>query len=110
MEGIDMINQESTKSIIAIKQYIEKNKQNVERHKANVLVYAERKDRGPATRFIFANVEKDIGQVIIEDLHTIYGGCTNIFTTQDSSFSFINGTLCIKTKNSFGSEISIDVT
>ncbi len=105
-----MINTETAKSISAIKQYIEKNKQDVGRHKANVLVYAERKDRGPASRFISASVEKDIGQVIIEDLNTIYGGCTNTFTTQDSSFSFINGTLCIKAKDSFGSEISIDVT
>ena len=105
-----MINIETAESISAISQYIEKNKHNVGRHKANVLVYAERKDHGPATRFISASVEKDIGQVIIEDLNTIYGGCTNTFTTQDSSFSFINGTLCIRTKNSIGSEISIDVT
>lgn len=105
-----MNNTETAESISAIKQYIEKNKQDVRRHKANVLVYAERKDHGPATRFIFASIEKDIGQIIIEDLHTVYGGCTNTFTTQDSSFSFINGTLCIRTKNSFGSEMSIDVT
>lgn len=105
-----MRNKETTESISAIKKYIEKNEQNVGRHLATILVYAERKDFGPGTRFVFANVEKDIGQVIIEELHTIYGGCTNLFTTQDSSFSFINGTLCIKTKNTFGNEISIDIT
>ena len=105
-----MISGETVESISAIKQYIEKNKQNVGRHKANVLVYAERKDHGPATRFVFASIEKDIGQIIIEDLHTVYVGCTNTFTTQNSSFSFVNGTLCIRTKNSFGSEMSIDVT
>lgn len=56
-----MISGETVESISAIKQYIEKNKQNVGRHKANVLVYAERKDHGPATRFVFASIEKDIG-------------------------------------------------
>ena len=91
-------------------QDVEKNKQNVGRHKANVLVHAERRDHGLAMRFIFVSVEEDVGQVIIEDLHTIYSDCTNTFTTQNSSFSFVNGTLCIKTKNTFGNGISIDVT
>lgn len=105
-----MFNTKVAESVSAIKQYIEKNKQNVGRHKANVLVYADGKDHGPATLFVFANIEKENGQVIIEDLHTIYGGCTNTFTTKDSLFLFVNGTLCIKSSDALGGEISIDVT
>lgn len=105
-----MRNNKTVESISAIKKYIEKNEQNIGRHEANILVCAERKDLGPGMRFVFAKVQEGSGQVIIEDLRTIYDRCTNIFTTQDSSFSFTRGTLSIKTQNTFGSEISIDVT
>lgn len=69
------MDEKTTDSVFAIKQYIAKNKSNADRHEANVLVHAERKDFGWGKRFVSATVNQDVGQVIIEDLCTIYGGC-----------------------------------
>lgn len=101
---------ELAESISAIKQYFSKKGQNVDRHKANILVHSKRKDYGPEMRMVSATMNGDIGRVIIEDLHTIYGGCSNTFTTQDCSFSFVAGTLCLKVKDGLFGEISINIT
>jgi hypothetical protein len=105
-----MMDEKTTDSVFAIKQYIAKNKSNADRHEANVLVHAERKDFGWGKRFVSATVNQDIGQVIIEDLFTIYGSCTNIFTTQNAIFTYCAGTLRIKAKNAVGVDISINIT
>lgn len=100
----------TVESISAIKQYIAKSEQNVGRHKANVLVHANRKDYCPGTRVVYATVNGEVGQVIIEDLHTICSCCSDTFTTKESSFSFVSGTLRIKAKDSLVGEISINIT
>lgn len=105
-----MINEETAESISAIEQYIAKNKTNVDRHEANVLVHAEGKDHGCGKRFVFATVHQGVGKVTIEDLNTIYSNCTNIFSTQNAIFTFLAGTLCIKTKDVLGVEISINIS
>ena len=97
-------------SVSAIKQYVAKNKQNTDRHKANVLLHAYRKDYGPGFLIVFAYVEDEFGKVVIEDLDTIYIGCQNTFTTENSTFSYIGGTLQIKAKDTLYSDISISVT
>lgn len=59
---------------------------------------------------VFACVEESFGKVIIEDLHTIYNCSTNIFTTNDSVFSFVGSSLQIKTKDRIFGDISISIT
>lgn len=101
---------EIAESLSALKQYIAKNEQNVHRHKANILIYADRKDHGPGTRVVSVTVNRKEGAVIIEDLDTIYGRCSNVFNTQDSSFFYKSNSLCIKSKGTLGGEIIIYIT
>ena len=105
-----MNNKNAVESFSALMQYISKNEQNAYRHKANVLVHSNRKDYGPGTREVSIFVEENFGQVIIEELHTIYSCCSNTFTTNNSSFSFVSGTLQIKSKDSLLGYISISIT
>lgn len=99
-----------SESIFAIKQYIAKEPENMKFHYANILVHANKKDHGPGMRRLNVCINEDEGKVIIEDLHTIFGGCSNIFTTKDSSFVFVTNTLCIKTNDAINGEISINIT
>ena len=105
-----MIDKDGSKSVYAIEQYINKDKQRLDRHKAYVLVYAARKDYGPRYLTVFAYVKNNLGNVIIENLDAIYNCSTNRFTTNDSKFSFIGRTLQIKTKDKIFGEISISIT
>ena len=105
-----MINKNVAESISAIKQYISKSEQNADRHKANILIHANKKDYGPGTRVVSISVEGDFGKVIIEELHTLYGSCSDTFTTKDSRFSFVAGTLCINAEDPLGGKISINIT
>lgn len=103
-------NNDLVKSICAIKQYASKNSRSLNRHKANILVYANRKDHGPGIRMISVTANENFGQVIIEDLHTLYECFSNIFTTNNSSFVFVSNTLCIKTNDPINGEINICIT
>jgi len=105
-----MIDKNIAESISAIKQYISKSEQNVDRHRANILIHADKKDYGPGIRIVFTSVEEDFGKVIIEELHTLCGSCSNTFTTKDSRFYYVAGTLCINTEGSLGGKISINIT
>lgn len=96
-----------TESILALKRYVASNELHAERHKATILIHANRKDYGPGFLGVSVTVNGDIGQIIIEDLHTVYGSCSNTFTT---NFSFIANTLCVKTKDAIQGEISINIT
>lgn len=96
--------------ISSINKYIAKDEKNVNRHEANILVHANKKDYGPVTRMIYVTVIGDVGKVIIEDLYSICNICSNTFTTHDSAFSFVAGTLCIKTKDELFGEISINIS
>lgn len=100
----------TTESISALKQYVASNELNIKRHKATILVHANRKDYGPVFLVVSVTVNGDVGQIIIEDLHTVYGSCSNTFTTKDSSFSFVANTLCIKTNDTISGRISINIT
>jgi hypothetical protein len=75
-----------------------------------ILVRANRKDYGPGFLVASVTATGEVGQIIIEDLHTVYGNCSNTFTTKDSSFSFIANTLCVRTKDAIQGEISINIT
>lgn len=97
------------KSISAIQQYISLNEKNKHRHTANILIHTNRKDHsGPRT--IYAEVNNDFASVIIEELHTLCDVGINKFSTQNSSFTFISRTLCIKAKGKLGEDISINIT
>lgn len=96
--------------IYAIKQYIAKCEQNAYRHEANVLVRHNKKDYNPQKLIVRVTEDGNIGEIIIEDLHTICSCCSNTFTTLNSSFSFIAGTLCIKTKDKLFGEIHINIS
>ena len=73
-----------------------------------MLVHKNRKDYGPAKLMVCVNCE--VGQVIVEDLNNICNSCSEIFTTENSSFSFIAGTLRIKVNDSFFGDITINIT
>lgn len=77
-----MSDKKTAESLSAIKQYISKSEQNADRHKANTLVHVNRKDYGFGVRMVSITVKGDFGRVIIEDLHTLYNGCSNTFTTK----------------------------
>ncbi|MBQ7296462.1 MAG: hypothetical protein IJW86_09810 [Clostridia bacterium] len=100
----------STESISALKQYIASNELKTKRHRATILIHSNGKDYGPGFLVVNVTVNGDVGQIIIEDLHTIYGDCSNTFTTKDSSFSFVSNTLCIKINDSIFGKISINIT
>lgn len=100
----------ATESILALKRYVASNELHTERHKATILIHANRKDYGPGFLVVSVTVNGEVGQIIIEDLHTVYGSYPNTFTTKDSSFSFIANALCVKTKYAIQGEISINIT
>ena len=99
-----------SQSIVALKQYIIKHEISDGRHKASLCIYANRKECGPVKRMVYVTAEEDFGKVIIEKLHTICSICSNTFTTNDSTFSLINGTLCIKNNDKLFGEISINIS
>lgn len=101
---------EVLKSIQAITQYIAKDNKKAERHRANIIIHTNGRDYGPGIRTVSATVTAKTGQVIIENLHTIYGGCSNILTTENAIFTLVSNTLCIKTSNTIGGDISINIT
>lgn len=101
---------ELRKSIFALKEYITKYELGKDRHKANILVHANRKDHRAVAQMIYVTAEEDFGMVIIEKLHTMCSICSNTFTTNDSTFSLINGTLCIKNNDKLFGEISINIS
>ena len=107
---MDMVDKKMADSISALRQYIAKDKEHMGRHNARILVHANKKDCSSGIRIVCVTIQNDWGQVIVENLHTIYSSCSNIFTTTDSYFSFISGTLCIKTIDALGEEINIDIT
>ena len=107
---MDIKTNNATESILALKRYVASNELHTERHKATILIHANRKDYGPGFLVVSVTVNGEVGQIIIEDLHTVYGSCSNIFTTTDSSFTFISNTLCIKRNNALAEEISINIT
>ena len=107
---MDIKTNNATESILALKRYVASNELHTERHKATILIHANRKDYGPGFLVVSVTVNGEVGQIIIEDLHTVYGSCPNTFTTKDSSFSFIANTLCVKTKHAIQGEISINIT
>lgn len=100
----------STESISALKQYIASNELKTKRHRAIILIHANGKDYGPGFLVVSVTVNGKVGQIIIEDLHTVYGSCSNTFSTKDSSFSFIANTLFVKTNDAIQGEISINIT
>lgn len=97
-------------SIAAVKQYIELQQKNCNKHRATIIVCANGKDLSPGVRDVFVSVGKDTAEVIIEGLHTIHGDCSNRFVAEDSSFSLICKTLQIKSKDTFGCPITIEIT
>ena len=105
-----MIDKNVAESISAIKQYISKSEQNANRQRTNILVHADKKDCGQGIRIVCIFVEEYFGKVIIEELHTLCGSCSNTFTTKDSRFSFVVGTLCINAEDPLGDKISINIT
>lgn len=105
-----MIDKNIAESIFAIKQYISKSEQYTDRRRANILIHVNKKDYGPGTRVVYNSVEGDFGKVIIEEIHTLCGSCSNTFTTKDSCFSFVAGTLCINAEDPLWGEIHINVT
>lgn len=60
-----------TESILALKRYVASNELHAERHKATILIHANRKDYGPGFLAVNVTVNGDVGQIIIEDLHTV---------------------------------------
>ena len=100
----------STESISALKQYIASSELKTKRHKATILIHANGKDYGPGFLVVSVTATEEVGQIIIENLHTVYGSCSNTFTTKDSYFSFIANTLCVKTKDTIQGKISINIT
>ena len=105
-----MTDKKTADSISALKQYIAKGEKHMDRHNASILVHTNKRDCNPGIRMVCVTIQNDWGQVIVENLHTIYSSCSNIFTTTNSYFSFISGTLCIKTIDALGEEINIDIT
>lgn len=105
-----MENNKRIASISALKQYLEKNKQNMDRHTARILIHANKKDYGFGMRTVYVNIKENYGEVIIENLETLCDNCSNIFTTSNSDFSLISGTLSIKTKTILGEKIIVNIT
>ena len=105
-----MSDKKTAASLSAIKQYISKSDKNGYKHKASILICTNKEDFGFGTRLVCAFVERELGKVIIEDLHTLYSCCPNMFTTQNSSFAFISNTLCINYKDPTLGEININLT
>lgn len=105
-----MCDKKMTESLSAIKQYIFKNEQNEYRHKANILIGTNKKDHGLGTRWVNVFIEGNLGQVIIEEIHTLCSCCSNTFTTQNSYFTFVSNTLCINYKDPIFGEININIT
>lgn len=105
-----MSDKKTVESLSAIKQYISKSEQNADRHKANILIHANKNDYGPRTLVVYAAVKENFGQMIIEDLNSIYSSCSNTFTTKDSCFSFVSGTLRIYAEDAVFGEMIINVT
>lgn len=97
-------------SVAAVEKYIALQQENCNKHQATIIVCANGKDLGSGVRDVFVNVSKDTVEIIIEDLYTIYGDCSNRFTTEDSSFSLICKTLQIKSKDALGCPITIEIT
>lgn len=97
-------------SVSALKQYIAKDERHAYRHIANVLIHANKKDHLGGTKWVYVEVNENGGQVVIENSHTVYIDCPDSFATQDSVFTIIQGTLCIKAKDNMGNEISVDIT
>ena len=104
------VNLRNTASINAVKQYLALREENLDRHKANVLVHANGKDLSPGVRFISVKAFKDAVEIIIEDFHTIYGDRSNRFTLKDSSFSFIGKTMEISARDMFDFPIAVTIT
>ena len=102
-----------TVSVDAVKQYIASSRENNSRHQANILVHANGKDCCASVRFISAAETQGAAKVIIEDFHSIYADRSNdVFTTQESEFSFDGRSkaLHIKTQGMSGIHISITIT
>lgn len=97
-------------SVAAVEQYIALRHENCSRHRANILVRANGKDCGPGVRVVSAKVGEGIAEIVIEDLHTIYGGRSNRFTIDDSSFCLICKTLQIKSMDTLDCPITIEIT
>lgn len=96
--------------ILALEQYIAKDVRHADRHKANVIIHANKKDHFGGAQWVYVEINETGGQVIIENSHTVYIDCPNTFTVQDSEFTIIRGTLCIKAKDRIGNEININIT
>lgn len=103
-------NNSTAASIWAVEQYIALKPENCNRHQAYVCVCANGKDCSSGVRAVSANIGRDTAEITIEDLHTIYGGCSNRFTAKDSSFSLICKTLQIKSENALGCTITVEIT
>lgn len=97
-------------SVAAVKQYIALRRGNCNRHQASVLVHANGKDCCASVRVVSANVSKGTVEIIIEGFDTIHGERSNRFTIEDSTFSLICKTLQIKSKDTLGCPITVEIT
>ena len=99
-----------TASVCAVRQYIALDNKNIDKHRVNVLVHVNGKDFSPGIRVASIKEGNNTVEIVIEELHTIYGSCSNRFTLEDSSFSLIHNTLQIRTKDAFQQKMTIEVT
>lgn len=97
-------------SATSVKQYIALRQENCNRHQAYVLVHADGRDCCSGVRIVFANVSEGKVELIIEGFDTIYRDRSNKFTVENSTFSLISRTLQIKSKDTFGKPISVEIT
>lgn len=112
--GINVRNKSTPKSAIAsvaaVEQYIALRCENCSRHRANILVCISGKNCCSGVRVVSVKASEGIAEIVIEDLHTIYGGCSNRFTIDDSSFCLICKTLQIMSMDTLGCPITIEIT
>ena len=97
-------------SVWAVRQFIALENNNVDKHRVNVLVHVNGKDFSPGIRVASINAHEKNVEIIIEELHTIYGTCSNRFTLENSSFALIHKTLQIRTEDALGQKMTIEVT
>ena len=97
-------------SVCAVRQYIALENKNVDKHRVNVLVHVNEKDFSPSIRVASIKACENNMEIIIDELHTIYGACTNRFTLENSSFALIHKTLQIRTEDALRQKMTIEVT
>ena len=97
-------------SVCAVRQYIALDNKNVDKHRVNVLVHVNEKEFSSGIRLVSIKACENTVDIIIEELHTIYGACSNRFTLENSSFALIHKTLQIRTEDALKQKITIEIT